>query len=220
VASLSGPFGARGRRPVVRGGLETRARITAAASGLLRRRGYAATGVNEVVAASDAPKGSLYHYFPEGKEQLASEAIERSGRIVSNQIERVLAASDSMPHALRRFAGLLASNLERSDFRDGCPVGTTTLEMAAESGSLQHACGQSFEAWTEVIAARLRDEGRDPQGARRSAVLILSAFEGALMMARALRDVTPLHEVAEELIEGGTTADRLGGKGKRAKGAR
>jgi TetR/AcrR family transcriptional repressor of lmrAB and yxaGH operons len=202
---------------MIRGGLQTRARITAAASQLLRRRGYAATGLSEVISASDAPKGSLYHYFPEGKEQLAAEAISSSGRIVSDTISGVLTASESMPQALRSFARLLARNLERSDFRDGCPVGTTTLEMAAESEPLRRACGRSFEDWTEAIAARLREEGREPQAARRGAVLVLSAFEGALMMARALRDVAPLYEVAEELIE------RRPGRGdrrKRTRGAR
>jgi TetR/AcrR family transcriptional repressor of lmrAB and yxaGH operons len=204
---------------VIRSGLQTRARITAAASQLLRRRGYAATGLNEVISASDAPKGSLYHYFPEGKEQLAAEAISSSGRIVSDTIGGVLTASESMPQALRSFAWLLARNLERSGFRDGCPVGTTTLEMAAESEPLRRACGQSFEDWTEAIAARLRDEGREPHAAHRGAVLVLSAFEGALMMARALRDVAPLYEVAEELIDCGVGVANRGERRKRTRGA-
>lgn len=190
-----------GRPPAVRGGIETRARIAAATSQLLRRRGYAATGLNEVVTASRAPKGSLYHYFPGGKEQLACEAIERSGEVVSKTIEAVLAASRTMDAALRTFARLLAENLERSDFRDGCPVGTTTLEMAAESDPLQASCRGSFQGWAQVIAARLGEEGREEDAARRLAVLILSAYEGALMMARALKDVGPLYEVTEELIE-------------------
>jgi TetR/AcrR family transcriptional repressor of lmrAB and yxaGH operons len=204
---------------VIRSGLQTRTRITAAAGQLFRRRGYAATGLNEVISASDAPKGSLYHYFPGGKEQLAAEAILRSGRIVSDSIDGALAESESLPQALRSFARLLARNLERSDFRDGCPLGTTTLEMAAESKPIQSACGQSFEDWTEAIAAKLRESGREPQMARRGAVLVLSAFEGALMMARARRDSSPLYDVAEELIEHKRLVARHAPKPKQTKGA-
>lgn len=50
-------------------------RIVHATASLLASRGYFGTGLSDIIARADAPKGSLYHYFPEGKPQIASAAI-------------------------------------------------------------------------------------------------------------------------------------------------
>lgn len=186
----------RGRPPSSRGGLAPRSRITAAAGQLMRRRGYYATGLNDVLSASKAPKGSLYHYFPGGKEQLASESISRSAEFVTERIEAAFAASEDVGAVLRAFADVLARNLSRSDFRDGCPVATVTLDASSESQAIQASCAATFTSWRDAIAAQLQCRGHQPAEALELAVLLLSAFEGALVMARALRDVQPLYDVA------------------------
>lgn len=173
----------------------------AAAAQLMRRRGYYATGLNEVVTEGQAPKGSLYHYFPGGKEQLASEAISRSSGIVTERIDGAFEATDDVGGALRLFAGLLARNLSRSDFRDGCPVATVTLDAASESEPIQASCAACFAAWRDAIAGQLSQRGHERAEALELAVLLLSAFEGALIMARALRDVQPLYDVADSLSQ-------------------
>jgi TetR/AcrR family transcriptional repressor of lmrAB and yxaGH operons len=191
----------RGRPPKARAGVSTRARIVTGAAQLLRRRGYAATGLNDIVVQSRAPKGSLYHYFPGGKEELASEAIAQSARVVTETIDGAFARSADVPDLLQRFAHLLARNLERSGFRDGCPVGTVTLDAAAESERIGHACAESFAGWRDAIAANLGRRGLSPRESTELAVLMLCAFEGALMMSRALRDTAPLFEIATTLSQ-------------------
>ena len=169
----------------------------------MRRRGYAETGVHEVLGAASAPKGSLYHHFPGGKEELAAATIEAAGRVVGERIEEAFAAGEDMAATVRWFARLLARNLERSGYRDGCPVATVALEESSESEPIHEACAGAFLAWREAIADRLREDGLDPEQATRTAVLLLSAFEGALIMARVLRDPSPLHhQVADELARG------------------
>src|ERR1700716_2114518 len=75
---------------------------------LLRRQGYDATGVNEIVARSGAPKGSLYFHFPGGKEELALEAMRREGAQLRGSIAAVMRSSEDPGEALGRLIDALA----------------------------------------------------------------------------------------------------------------
>lgn len=190
---------ARGRPPTLRAGAETRSRITRTAAALMRRRGYHATGLTEVLARSEAPKGSLYHYFPGGKEQLASEAVREGARVVTEQITAAFAANGDLAGVLRTFAHGLATGLAESGFRDGCPVATVTLDAASDSPVIAEACAAGFREWRARIAGELGRWGYAEADAVKVATLVLSAFEGALLVARATRDERPLHDVADTL---------------------
>jgi TetR/AcrR family transcriptional repressor of lmrAB and yxaGH operons len=171
-----------------------------AAAGLLRRRGYAATGLKEIVAASGAPRGSLYFHFPGGKEQLAAEAIARAGRELEGAIAALLDSHDELGPGLAALVDALAAGLERSGYADGCPVATVALEASASSEPVREAAEDAFARWLAAIERRMRAAGLDPELARRRALLTLSAVEGALVLARAQRDAEPLHAVRDELL--------------------
>jgi TetR/AcrR family transcriptional regulator, lmrAB and yxaGH operons repressor len=166
---------------------------------LLRRQGYAATGLNEIVARSRAPKGSLYFHFPGGKEELAVAAMERTGEQLRAAVAAILASSDDLGEALARLLDTLADALERSGYRDGCPIATVTLEAASGSEPIRAAAAAAFDSWLEVLQQRLRSTGMSAPAARRRALLVLSAIEGALILARATRELAPLAAVREEL---------------------
>jgi len=167
---------------------------------LLRRRGYAASGLNEIVTRSGAPKGSLYFHFPGGKEQLAIAAMEHSGGQLQAGIAQLLASSEDLGEALARVLDALAAGLQASGFRDGCPIATVALEAASESEPLRASAAAVFDAWLAVITERLRSAGLSAPAAERRALLVLAAIEGALILARARHDVGPLHAVREELL--------------------
>ena len=101
---------------------------------LLRRQGYAATGLNEIVSRSGAPEGSLYFHFPGGKEELAASAMERTGEELRGAIAAVIAAMPSASASLSALIDALGAGLEASGYRDGCPIATITLEAAAVLG--------------------------------------------------------------------------------------
>jgi TetR/AcrR family transcriptional repressor of lmrAB and yxaGH operons len=164
---------------------------------LLRRQGYHGTALQQVVQESGTPKGSLYHHFPGGKEELATGAIALGGRTMSNLIKDAFDTGRDLGDALDRFAELLAEDLRRSDFRDGCPVTTVALESGA--GPVQEACAEAMTAWRARIERRLVAGGHDAPQARELSTLVLAAFEGALVLARALRDDEPLFVVARTL---------------------
>jgi TetR/AcrR family transcriptional regulator, lmrAB and yxaGH operons repressor len=166
---------------------------------LLRRQGYASTGLNEIVARSGAPKGSLYFHFPGGKQQLALAAMERSGEQLRDAIAAVLASSDDLGEALARLLDALAAGLEASGFRDGCPIATVTLE-ASESQPVRDTAAATFASWLTVLEQRLLSDGYTASAARQRALLVLSSIEGALLLARATRELAPLVAVREELL--------------------
>jgi TetR/AcrR family transcriptional repressor of lmrAB and yxaGH operons len=167
---------------------------------LLRRQGYDATGVNEIVAESGAPKGSLYFHFPGGKEELALAAMLREGGNLRAAIASVMGSSDDPGEALGRLVDALAHGLESSGFRDGCPIATVTLEAATRSPAVQKAAAAVFDSWIEALEERLLAAGLEDSTARGRAVLALAAIEGALILARARRDLEPLAAVREELV--------------------
>ncbi|MEZ4401529.1 MAG: TetR/AcrR family transcriptional regulator [Kofleriaceae bacterium] len=181
-------------------GERTRAKLTAATATLLRRQGYHATGLADIVAASGAPRGSLYHYFPAGKEALACAALDESGAAWRQTLDEVIAAAPDLGSAITAVCDVLAQALVASDFRDGCPLATVALEAAASSEPVRATVAAHYEAWLALIAARLTDLGvTDGALARQLATFTLSAVEGALMLAKVQRSAQPLTDVATTL---------------------
>ena len=168
---------------------------------LLRRQGYAATGLNEIVERSGAPRGSLYFHFPGGKEELALAAMERSGEALRRAIAAVMAAPGGTAAGVATLIDALADGLEASGYRDGCPIATVALETASGSDPLRAGAARIFDAWLAELERALQADGAEPDLAERRALLALSAIEGALLLARARQDTAPLRAVRDELAE-------------------
>lgn len=178
---------------------DSRKRMLRAMSRLMRRQGYGATGLNQVVQESGAPKGSIYFHFPDGKVQLAAEAISDSGGALRRLIETTMQSAEDAPTAVRRLAMGLGAALAGSGYTDGCPVATVALEAAATSDVISRASSEAFKSWEAAIAARLADFGWSAEAAASAATFVLSALEGALILSRAYRDVGPLTAAGEHL---------------------
>jgi TetR/AcrR family transcriptional repressor of lmrAB and yxaGH operons len=177
----------------------SRDRLLDSAVDLLQRQGYHGTGLNELLERSEAPRGSLYHYFPGGKEQIGAEAIARAGGQVAAAVLHLLRAKPSVADAVEALAGLLAAGLEASGFERGCPVATTALEVTTRSEPIRAAVQASFESWLAPLRERLEATGFDREQAARRADLIIAALEGALVLARARRDADVLRDAGREL---------------------
>jgi TetR/AcrR family transcriptional regulator, lmrAB and yxaGH operons repressor len=169
---------------------------------LLRRQGYAGTGLSEIVARSGAPRGSLYFHFPGGKEELARAAMERSGEQLRRAIGAAMDAPGGPPAALGALLDALAGGLEASDYTDGCPIATVALETAAESEALRETAAGIFDSWVAELARALGESGMERAKAERRALFVLSAIEGALLLSRARHDLAPLRAVRDELVLG------------------
>ncbi len=166
-----------------------------AAMRLFRRQGYASTGLQQILEESGAPRGSLYHYFPNGKEELAEAAVELAGARMRETLAD-LAARHAEPRAfLRAYCRTMAGWMEESGFRSGCPIATTLLETAPASPAITRAGQRAIAGWIEVVAEVFRRTGESPRAARRSGRLVVAAMEGALILARVEQSTQPILDV-------------------------
>lgn len=173
--------------------------IINAAVTLFRRHGYSGTGLNDIVDQSGAPKGSLYHYFPEGKSSIAVAAVEEAGRRVTETVAQLASETRSTGELLRGHARLLAGWMRKSGFRDGCPITTVLLELAPEDRAVAQAGRNAYSARLRILTEKLVADGFEPKRAERLAGLCVSAIQGALIQARVERSGAPLETAADEL---------------------
>ncbi|MFE9100991.1 TetR/AcrR family transcriptional regulator [Actinomadura geliboluensis] len=180
-------------------GSDTRARLLEAAAQLFREQGYAATGLKQITAEAGAPWGSLYHFFPRGKEQLGVETVEHSGTRYLRLFDVVYERSGAADEAVHDMFRLSAEALEKSGWADGCPIATVALEAATTSEPLRHACADVFAGWRAATARRFAAEGLESPDDL--ATFVFAAFEGALILSRTGHDTGPLHVTAGIVAE-------------------
>ncbi len=176
----------------------TRDRILTTSAELFRRQGYAATGVKQIVTEAQAPFGSLYHFFPGGKEQLGAEAILVSGRLYELLIPAIFDPAPDLPSAVRAFFAGAGAHLEETDYADACPIATIALEVSSASEPLREACATVFERWIAAGCERFEAGGLTSERGREMTITMLCALEGAFILARAQRTTEPL-AIAGEL---------------------
>jgi TetR/AcrR family transcriptional repressor of lmrAB and yxaGH operons len=173
--------------------------IVDASVALFRRRGYSGTGLSDIVERSGAPKGSLYHYFPQGKSSIAQAAVREAGIRVANTMTKLAAEATSAGDLLIAHARLLAGWMEHSGFQDGCPITTVLLEMAPEDEAVTEAGRQAYAMRQRIMAERLKEDGIAPERAERLAILCAAALQGALIQSRVEKNGMPIVIAAEEL---------------------
>jgi TetR/AcrR family transcriptional repressor of lmrAB and yxaGH operons len=171
-----------------------------AAVKLFSQRGYHGTGLQDILEAGGAPRGSLYFHFPKGKEQIGEAAVLLGTEGVREFITDAAQTSGSVQAFLVKLARGMAANLERSGYREGCPVATTALETAAQSDVLGRAARTAFQTWEQEIKRALISFGMKANQADRTATAVLSQLEGALLLARTYRSLEPMRRAEKALL--------------------
>jgi TetR/AcrR family transcriptional repressor of lmrAB and yxaGH operons len=178
---------------------DSKGKTLTAAVKLFRQQGYHGTALHDILAAGGAPRGSLYFHFPKGKEEIGASALSLAGEAVRQAIVQAAEKSDSAESFLVRIVRAMASDLERSDYREGCPIATTALETAAQSEVLGAATRTAFQKWELEIKRGLFRFGLTSGDADLVATMVLSQIEGALLLARTYRSLAPIQR-AEEAV--------------------
>jgi AcrR family transcriptional regulator len=182
-------------------GVETKQRIVGAGAELFRRQGYTGTGIKQIVAEANAPFGSLYHFFPGGKEQLAGEVIRWSGAMYAEMVTGVIASAGDPLQLVEIFFSGAAEHLRETGYEDACPIATVALEVASTSEPLRVATAEVFDSWIEGLAARLEVSGLPGQVSREISIAMLIALEGAFVLSRAKRSTEPLEVAGRAMTE-------------------
>ncbi|KGE17182.1 TetR/AcrR family transcriptional regulator [Paenibacillus wynnii] len=176
----------------------SREAILDTASRLFFTQGYHATGLNQIIKDSDSPKGSLYHYFPKGKEELALTCINRTSEVVAQKLRNHIEISGSTTEAMVEFIQGMAMDAVQTSFKGIVPFSFwLAVETSCISEELRSACQSVFKDWQDVVMLRLMEEGVEERSAADKASVVISLFEGALLQTLTYRDEGPLLAAAK-----------------------
>ena len=175
----------------------TRTRMLFAAAEVLREKGAAGVTIDEVLTRSEAPRGSVYHHFPDGRSQLLTEALQYAGDSITAVIDG--AASDGCLALMRQFVAFWERVLADSDFAAGCPVVAAAIGSADDDPALTAIAGDIFGRWRDALARTFTADGFDEADATSLAVTCIAALEGAVVLCRSTRTAEPLQQVAQQV---------------------
>lgn len=182
---------------------DTKDRILDSTAELFRRQGYTGTGMKQIAAEASAPFGSVYHFFPGGKEELGAEVIRTSGRMYMQLFASIAIEAPDVLAAVREFFAGAGETLRETDYADACPIATVALEVASTNETLRIATCDVFQEWVDGATAYFALAGIHDARARELAFSMLSLLEGAFIFCRAMRTTEPM------AIAGATAEDAV-----------
>ena len=175
----------------------TRDRILFTSAELFRRHGYAATGLKQITAEAEAPFGSLYHFWPGGKQQLADEVLRTGGEFFLALYRQFVDEAPDLVSAVREFFAGAGETMRTTDYADACPIATVAGEVASSDEVLRTATADVFELWLVAMTADLVEAGVPAERARSVSLSTLAILEGAFLLSRSLRSTEPMSAAAE-----------------------
>lgn len=179
----------------------TKERILDSTAELFRRQGYTGTGMKQIAAEAAAPFGSVYHFFPGGKEELGAETIRTSGRMYTQLFATIASEAPDLLSAVHDFFAGAAETLRETDYADACPIATVALEVASTNETLRLATADVFTEWIDGASAYFAHMGIPHARAREHAFAMLSLLEGAFIFCRALRSTEPMEVAGTAAVE-------------------
>jgi TetR/AcrR family transcriptional repressor of lmrAB and yxaGH operons len=167
------------------------------AAEVMRERGAAGVTIDEVLARSGAPRGSVYYHFPEGRNQILAEALQYAGEAITEMIDE--AAAKGGLFLVRQFVEFWEQLLVESDFTAGCPVVAAAIGSADDEPQLTTVAGNIFRHWREALTRAFVSDGFDEPCAASLAIMCIASLEGAVVLCRSTRSVDPLRSVTDEV---------------------
>ena len=164
-------------------------------------RGYSASGLKQISEASAAPIGSLYHFFPGGKEELAAETLRSSGMAYQMLVEAVFDSAPDIVTGVRNCFEGAAEVLRATDYADACPIATVALEVASSDERLRVVTAEVFDAWLESAATRLEQGGLEASRAGELATVLVAGLEGGFLLSRAAKNTAAMDVIGNAMVE-------------------
>ena len=169
------------------------------ASRLFKVRGYCGVGLNDIIEESGIPKGSLYHYFPEGKEQLAIAAIDNTKKLVIEDIQAVFDGASNPIDAFQAYVYELSRVFGEGGDPIGSPIGTIAGEKHSTSEPIRLACEATFKDWQSIYMEKFLEAGYLEQQATSLAIVFHALTEGGILLALTMKSGKPLESIAEQI---------------------
>lgn len=181
---------------------QSKAKILATATRLFYFQGFHGTGLNQIIKESGAPKGSIYHYFPEGKEQLAEEAIllskERIGDVIQHYMDAHCNVEDAVEAHIMAMANLFdqENGIETHSYTM-MPFGLLAAESAFMSERLRKACGDTYKYWQSIYFKKLVSNSYSEADAHVISEAISALIEGAVTLSLSQKSNNPLLNICK-----------------------
>ncbi|ALG15312.1 TetR/AcrR family transcriptional regulator [Kibdelosporangium phytohabitans] len=179
--------------------MSTRDRILQVTSQLMQRQGYEGTAIKQIAKEAQVALSSVYHFFPNGKQELATDAVRHADAHFAGMLTEALASQDDPADAIIALARVVADHLRDSDWQDGCPITATALETAGRIPEIQAAAEQAFERWRGLVAEKLRPSGIPEQDVKDLAYTVINTLDGAELAATVSRNTEPLEIAGRHL---------------------
>lgn len=175
----------------------TRRRMLLTAAEVLRERGAAGVTIDEVLARSGAPRGSVYYHFPDGRAQLITEALQFAGDSITALIDDAVGRGGAS--LVTEFVAFWERTLAESDFAAGCPVVAAAIGSSDDDPALTAVAGEIFGRWRAALTRAFVADGFQEPEAGSLGVTCIASLEGAVVLCRSTGSVDPLHDVADQI---------------------
>ena len=169
------------------------------ASSLFANQGYHATGISEILKKSNAPKGSLYYYFPQGKEQLAQEALQKTAEKISTEILDVLAKASTPLEGLQQHLIYIAQKIEKDLFQPNFSISLIALETFSSNEIIRLECERTFQQIQNIYKNSFLKMDLQEEYADFLAMTMVMLTEGAITLSLTKKNTQPLHQLANNL---------------------
>ena len=179
---------------------DTRERIVEATSALFMQQGYSATGLKAIAEAGEATTGSLYHFFPGGKAELAAATLRHSGAAYERLVAAIWDAEPDPVSAVEACFRGAAEVLRSTDYVDACPIATVALEVASSDEDLRLVTAEVFASWHGAILERLTAAGIGEPRSEELATVLVAGLEGGFLLSRAAKDASRLEVIGEAMV--------------------
>tara|TARA_R110002012_G_scaffold26473_4_gene85956 strand:+ start:1370 stop:1963 length:594 start_codon:yes stop_codon:yes gene_type:complete len=179
---------------------DTRTRLINTMQISLQRNGLHGTGLTELLSLAKAPKGSLYHHFPGGKEELAMAAIAQTADQLERFFSRLFSEHADPLDAVAHWIQSALRRIEASEFSLGCPLAAAALDSGPEDLDLRLAVNNAFNRVHRQFSAHISAAGYPGDYSEDLSALLFSSYEGGLIMARAAGDTLPLERAFRALL--------------------
>lgn len=174
-------------------------KILEAAAKLFQTKGYNATGLNEILKESGAPKGSLYYYFPNGKEELALEAIKLANETIVNKLKITLNKYKNPSDAIEALMNNIVNDLKIDNKLKDMSISLIALETYSSSELLRNACCEAFTILDNMYAKKLMENGFSKCTAKDLGIFIQFTVEGAITVSVTENDPTALLTAGKQI---------------------
>lgn len=179
--------------------INTKEKLIETASKLFEIKGYYATGLNEILAESGAPKGSLYYHFPKGKEQLALESINSEGEKIKFKVQNTLESIENPVNAIVSVIENVATVIDNEQKTKDMSIALLALETYSTSEVLRKACEEIFTSLENTYVEKLIKAGMDKDDAHKLGCVIAAMVEGGITYSLVKKSGKPLRVIAEQI---------------------